>query len=290
MLAEEKARRQGELTKHIYSLSKKLLETDAEKEAVASKLCKLYNKGFRHNYSDFFPIILDIARPDNAYSIDYLSENLEALRAFVENDYVMKNNRYTSLYPTLEKLCDHLNLEIGRWSYYSQSEHRIEDIASKTDSLNASMLSAQKSLETARDELTSASEQASSVQTDVIAVLSIFAGIAFVFSGGMSFLGSAVTAINDAKHYELVIMVIIVCGMVMFNTIFLMMYLVGKITRRNIYAACKTDNCTCEKQCRGIKKIRKRLPYVFYFNLLCILGIFIDGIIWYCDIRNWFFL
>lgn len=174
MLAKEKARRQHELTENIYHLSKALLETDEEKEEVASKLRLLYQGGFRHNYSDFFPIILEIARQDNDYSIDYLSENLESLRVFVENDYVSNNKRYTGLYPILEKLCDHLNLEISRWSYYSQNEHRIEDISSKTDSMTKSLASAQESLE-------AASKQASSMQTEVISVLSIFAGIAFVF-------------------------------------------------------------------------------------------------------------
>ena len=61
MLAKEKARRQHELTENIYHLSKALLETDEEKEEVASKLRLLYQGGFRHNYSDFFPIILEIA-------------------------------------------------------------------------------------------------------------------------------------------------------------------------------------------------------------------------------------
>lgn len=283
MLAKEKARRQHELTENIYHLSKALLETDEEKEEVASKLRLLYQGGFRHNYSDFFPIILEIARQDNDYSIDYLSENLESLRVFVENDYVSNNKRYTSLYPILEKLCDHLNLEISRWSYYSQNEHRIEDISSKTDSMTKSLASAQESLE-------AASKQASSMQTEVISVLSIFAGIAFVFSGGMSFLGSAIKSINNATNYELVVLVILLCGLVMFNTIFLMMYLVGRITNRNICTHCKTSDCTCQKQCSGLSKIRKRLPYVFYFNLFSILGVLIDCVIWYLDIRNLFFL
>ena len=240
MLAKEKARRQHELTENIYHLSKALLETDEEKEEVASKLRLLYQGGFRHNYSDFFPIILEIARQDNDYSIDYLSENLESLRVFVENDYVSNNKRYTSLYPILEKLCDHLNLEISRWSYYSQNEHRIEDISSKTDSMTKSLASAQESLE-------AASKQASSMQTEVISVLSIFAGIAFVFSGGMSFLGSAITSINNATNYELVVLVILLCGLVMFNTIFLMMYLVGRITNRNICTHCKNQRLYLSK-------------------------------------------
>ena len=98
------------------------------------------------------------------------------------------------------------------------------------------------------------------------------------------------TSINNAKHYEVVVLVAIICGMVIFNTIFLLMYLVGKITNRNIYAKCTTEDCSCEKKCRGIEKIIKRLPYVYWFNLVAILGIIIYVIVWYCDIRDWFYL
>lgn len=297
MLAEEKTKRQNELKKYIYELSESLLANDNEKREMALKLVQLYRDRFRHSYSEFFPIILDISRTDNNYSIDYLSENLETLRAFVEADYIAGRKEYSIIYSRLEKLCDHLNLEIGRWSYYSQNEHRIEDISLRTNSLNEEMRNAKEALNAAnnelsnaKDQLEDASEQASSMQTEVIAVLSIFAGIAFVFSGGMSFLGSAITSINEAKHYEAVVLVAIICGMVVFNTIFLLMYLVGKITNRNIYANCKTKDCSCEERCSGIKKIRNRLPYVYYFNIVCVVGVIIDCIVWYCDIRNWLYL
>lgn len=297
MLAEEKASRQNELKKYIFELSEKMLEDDEEKKTIVLKLVQVYQGTFRHNYSDFFPIILEISKDDNQYSIDYLSENLETLRAFVEADYVSGEKLYSSIHWRLEKLCDHLNLEIGRWNYYSQNEHKIEDIATRTNSLNADIREArtelnasQQEISGAREELKKASKQASSMQSEVIAVLSIFAGIAFVFSGGVSFLGSAMTSINEAKHYEVVVLVAIICGMTIFNTIFLLMYLVGKITERNIYANCKTKDCSCAEPCKGINKIRKRLPYVFYFNLLCIIGIIVDCAVWYCDIRNWFYL
>lgn len=297
MLAQEKARRQNELINYIYGLSEKLLASDIEKREVALKLVQLYQGGFRHSYSDFFPIILEVSKENNKYSIDCLSENLETLRAFVEADFVSGQKDYRILYPHLEKLCDHLNLEIGRWSYYSQNEHKIEDIETKTNSLNEKMQDAKTGLDNAKDELDKAkgelkdaSEQASSMQSEVIAVLSIFAGIVFAFAGGFTYLGSVMTSIKDVQHYEAVVLMAIICGMVVFNTLFLLMYLVGKITKRSIYAKCKSEECSCNPACYGLKKIKKRLPYVFYFNLLCLLGIIVDCAVWYCDIRNWFYL
>ena len=140
----------------------------------------------------------------------------------------------------------------------------------------------------AASELNKASKTASTMQTELIAVLSIFAAIVITFSGGLSYLGSAMTSINQAEHYEAVMMVAIICGMVIFNTIFLMMYLVSKITERNIYARCVTYDCSaCDLgKCGGIRRIRKRLPYVFYFNIFGVLGIVIDLIVWFLDIKG----
>ncbi len=35
-----------------------------------------------------------------------------------------------------------------------------------------------------------------------------------------------------------------------------------------------------------IERIRKRLPYVFYFNIFGVLGIVIDLIVWFLDIKG----
>lgn len=277
MLAKEKEKRQNQLIEYIYTMSDNLFADDTETESMAIKLQALYADNFRHNYSDFFPVILEISKDDNSHNKDYLSNNLEALRCFVENDYVSKEKRFSNIYHRLEKLCDHINLEIGRLNYYSKNENMIGDLASKTENYKMD-------LKRATVQLNTASKKASSMQTEVIAVLSIFAGIVFTFSGGLTFLGSVMTSIEGAQHYEMVVLAAIICGMVIFNTIFLLMYLVGKITDRNIYARCKTEDCSCEKSCVGIKKVKNRLPYVFWLNAMCIVGIVIDCVVWYWDI------
>lgn len=284
MIAEERARRQDDLENHIRELAKNLLD-ESEVRKTSLKLLEVYRGDFRHSYSGFFPLILEISKNENMYNLDYLSNNLESIRQYVENDFVSGAKEFNGLYDQLNKLCDHLNLEIGRWSYYAKNEHKIEDMESKTTVLNEEMRKSTMELE-------SASKRAASIQTELIAVLSIFAAIVVAFSGGFTFLGSVMTSINGASHYEVVVLVAIICGMVMFNTIFLMMYLVGKIIKRDIYARCLTENCSCDnqslKKCNGLQRIRKRLPYVFYFNLMCVLGIIIDCAVWYLDIRGFF--
>ena len=89
------------------------------------------------------------------------------------------------------------------------------------------------------------------------------------------------------------ISVLLIGGLIVFNTIFLMLYIVGKITNRNIYARCKTKDCSCgengEPTCWGINRIRKRLPYVFWLNLTFLLLIIINTTLWILNMKFHFF-
>lgn len=278
MIAEERGRRQGVLEQLIHNLSKKLYD-DSEIRNISLQLLEIYKGDFRHSYSGFFPLILEISKSDQQESLEFLSNNLESIRAHVENDFVTGKKEFEGLYDQLNKLCDHLNLEISRWNYYSQNEQKIEDT-------NSRMIILDKQMSKATQRMRKATKQAASIQTELIAVLSIFAAIVVTFSGGFTFLGSVMSSINDAEVYEAVAVMAIICGMVIFNTIFLLMYLVGRITERNIYARCKTEDCSCRIRCSNLKKIRKRLPYVYYFNLICIMGIIADLIVWWIDLKG----
>ncbi len=284
MLAEERKKRQRELERVVRELSYKPLDSE-EISGKAMELLEIYKDDFRHGYSSFFPMILDIAQKDDEGSLEYLSNNIETLRSSVEAESVRGEKEFESLHDRLEKLSDHLNLEIGRWSYYAQNELKIQDLGEQ-------MGSATKDLDKATISLGQASKQASSLQTELITVLSIFAAIVITLSGGFTFLGSVMSSISNVVYIESVVLIAIICGMAIFNTIFLMMYLVGKITEKDIYARCLTDNCTCDEQqgrCSGIRRIRKRLPYVFYFNAMAIVGIIVNGIIWIIDINCKYF-
>lgn len=277
MLAAERERRQKMLEGCIIELSERMLPEE-EIRNVSLRLLDIYKGDFRHSYSGFFTLIINISKNPKG-NLDFLGNNFEGIRAYIEEDFVKGEKEFNEISNQVNKLCDHLNVEIGRWNYYSQNEQKIEDMSSRTSKLSGEM-------KLATEELQKASKQAASIQTELIAVLSIFAAIVVTFSGGFTFLGSAMSSINDAKHYEAVVLVVIICGMAIFNTIFLLMYLVAKITDRNIYAKCVSTDCTCSKKCGGMKRLRKRLPYVFYFNLGCVIAIILDMIVWYCDIKN----
>lgn len=278
MLIEESLRRQEELKAHLYDMASAMKEDDELRE-IAIKLKGLYTGGFRHVYSEFFALIVEIAKDDNAYSLDFLANNITNVRALVEQDYVDGEKEFQGLYRPLTKLSDHINLEIARYSYSSIHEQRVLDLEKRNKNL-------QTELADATEKLGEAQKSMSSVQTELIAVLSIFAAIVLTFSGSMSLLGNALTGMENAPFFKSVFFVLL-CGFIITNVIFLMMYLVGKITGRSIYAKCKSKDCTCGEggvpKCCGLTRIRKRLPYVFWINFLVILMMVVDVAVWYFD-------
>lgn len=254
-----------------------------EIQSMAIKFKSIYKDGFRHNYAGFFPLIIEMSKDESEYNIDYLSTNIDAVRQLVERDYFGGEKEFKGLYMPLSKLSDHINLEIARYSYYSVNDQRLKDFEKKNDTL-------QSELTAATNELAEAKQTVSSMQTELIAVLSIFAAIVLAFSGSINLIGSALTGMENVCLFKAAFFVLL-CGFVIFNLIFLMMYIVGKITGRNIYARCKSENCTCNADgtptCSGIRRVRKRLPYIFWTNISIILLIIADLILWICNIFCW---
>lgn len=89
MLLEESKRRQELLKKYIWELAAQCFESDRIRE-YAFKLKDLYSNNFRHSYSEFFPIIVDIAK-EESYNLEFLSSNVEELKNILEQDYTKED-------------------------------------------------------------------------------------------------------------------------------------------------------------------------------------------------------
>lgn len=61
MLIEESIRRQNELRNCLYEMASTCMD-ETEIRSISIKLKALYTDGFRHNYFDFFPLIVEIAK------------------------------------------------------------------------------------------------------------------------------------------------------------------------------------------------------------------------------------
>lgn len=301
MLEKDSLERQSKLVSYLYEMSEECM-SEEKAQGMALKLKELYTKGFRHNYSEFFPLIVDIAKDDNKYDLDFLSNNLNMTRALVEKSYVNGSSEFKSLYAPLSKLSDHINLEIGRYSYYSLNEKKLQGLEKHSQTVYAELKETAQKLDDAKNELAltvknlddskgaleDANAKVASVQTELITVLSIFAAIVFTFSGGINLMGSALTGIQNTPFFKATFFVLL-CGFLVFNAIVLLLYIVAKLTDRNIYAKCKTKNCTCGENespiCNGVTRLRKRLPYVYWFNVVCLGAMIGDLLLWFLNIH-----
>lgn len=279
MLAEETSRHQKELNDSIRQLSKKLFndETATDVKKALDVLQSIYlNKnggfsGFRHNYSDFFPLIVEIHQEGDP-NLECLSHNLDSLREYVEQNYA-QDEKYRDLYGSLRKLFDHLNLEIARLNYYLNNESAIEKAKQDVEVLKSQT-------ERAEENLRDVSNKTKSLQSEMIAVLSIFSAIVIAFFGDVNFIASAISSLSDVHIYKSAVIVVI-SGIMLFNSIFVLMYIVARIIDRSIYSPCKTVDCTCTKKCIGMTRIRKRLPYIFWINVLFLVLLLIICGLWF---------
>lgn len=162
------------------------------------------------------------------------------------------------------------------------AETKLNDAEAKLKTIETDLPTATTTLNTLKKALIKVKKSLTSIHIDIIAVLGIFASIVLAFSGSMTVLGSALTGMQEVHAFKATFFVLL-CGFVLGNIIFLLMYLVGKLTSRNIYARCKTENCTCEKPCNGFKRIRKRLPYIYWLNLILIVLMGLVVFFWYLD-------
>ena len=134
MLIEESRRRQKELSTYIQKMATRCMD-DSETRELAIQFKTLYSNKFRHYYSDFFPIIVEISKDDSGCSLEFLSNNIENLRAIVEEDYINGEKEFQGLYMPLSKLSDHINLEIARYNYYSSNEQKVKDLEKRNQKL-----------------------------------------------------------------------------------------------------------------------------------------------------------
>lgn len=322
MTNEEADRTQEALEALLKELTQfELDKNDPRIPEFADRLLELYVPDFRHRYSKFFQMLLDFdeefEEKRSEANLDYLSGNILKIREFVDAECISENQKYISLYKPMIKLSDHLSLEIARYNRFvkqnsdiealskacqemqdqlqkttnqlidatknlDQANNRFSTTETKLNDAEAKLKTIEEDLPTAKSDLDTVKKSLASIHIDIIAVLSIFASIVLTFSGSMTVLGSALTGMQEVHALKATFFVLL-CGFVLGNIIFLLMYLVGKLTSRNIYARCKTENCTCEKPCNGFKRIRKRLPYIYWLNLILIVLMAVVVVVWYLD-------
>lgn len=281
------------------------------------KLKKIYANGYRHTYSDiFYKVQSIISKNSDTEVLETLGENLnelgERLCELLSQNVDDANLQNASV--SYKKFSDHIKLEIGRYNFIkSQLAVRVESNESKSNSANinraeiAEINQRINDISTAVDNIrpitTEAKKQMDKIDDKLesnkissITTLTIFSAVVLAFSGGITFEAGIFKGMVESSAYRLVF-TIALTGFILFNTIFALLYLVGKMAGKTVSTRCKymaigsdfpnaNRRCGdgyCQKECNTINlfcRILHKYTYVFVVNVVLLWVMYADFILW----------
>lgn len=290
-------------------------DDNQKKKDWIKRLGCVYCDGFRHSYSEISKYLqLNVFISEKKESRDILGENLNDIKSELlkTNDLDVKDSK--CLYEGFNKLSDHINLELVRYNYVekrvleaqldnapnninNQIEENVRKAIPDLDKLRAQIsfakIAADK-VEKLEDTINSRME---SNNVSSITTLTIFSAVILTFSGGITFSSGVFSGLSDVSAYRLVFTVGLV-GFILFNTVFALLYLVAKMTNKQIETRCKymtysadatTYKCCgkgyCTKKYSTVSflcKLLRKYLYVFVIDIILIFVMYADYILWSC--------
>lgn len=303
MINEEK---QLLLRQYVVRMSKVTMPDEEIQDILAEMKQKVYNdQEFRHRYSDFFKWIVDMVQDDPMFDLSAIGENIQRLYAFAFQAYqtamqqkltAAQKKREQQSFANIEKFCDHLNLTLAEYEYNKRNQDEIGHYQTDFRALQSTLRDMKSDLEKADRDLSKNKKKLKSMQMEFVTILSIFAAIVIATAGGFSYITAAMASLDNGVPLHRTICVISIAGFFLFNSVFVLLYIIGKITERSIYSSCPSftpieeeKNCkavqcsSCKIKCSGYFRIMYRLPYVFWFNIVVC-------IIWIVVLIRWLYL
>lgn len=314
-----------EKTGELLSLIDALCDVNFAKEqnnidGWVSKLNKVYSNEYRHTYSDIFFKIQQIMSDtlsnndaSDAEVLEVLGENLNVLGNRIDELAAQNSDdaNYKNTVSGYKKFSDHIRLEIGRYNFIKSrftgtaadgnsgkatDEHsaidaeRILKLEQAVNAIRPRVAQAQKQLDSLDGKLES--NKISSITT-----LTIFSAVILAFSGGITFESGIFQGMVESTSYRLVF-TIALSGFILFNTIFALLYLVGKMVGKRIGTKCKymvnaDDNYNqcqscgdgyCTKECAEVSiacRIFHKYSYVLAIDAILLYILYTDFFLWY---------
>lgn len=274
--------RQNELNQLLLELSREVYE---DVYPYTMRFANIYNDNekfitFRHSYGSITGLLLK-EYETNKDCFDNLDQNLnsiiDALISLAGQPATTEGNarRFVLFQIRIEKLRDHISMErIRKTDIYDAYLKKATDAENRYADAKILLTEAR-----------SQAESAVKIKTELVSILSIFAAVILAFMGGVSLLGSAFQSLSGASVYK-VFAAILLCAMAMFNTISVLMYFVSRIVGTNITTKCKTEDCSCETPCGTLERLRKKLPLLFWLNVLFIVLFSLCLLAWFIDFKS----
>lgn len=274
------------------------------------QLNRIYANKYRHKYSDIFFKLQEIIAKSDSEVLETLGENLDVLKNRIEL-LVFQNPDNENLKITrfgYNKLADHINLEIGRYNFirnqFSNNEKSTslsptpskdnEGLMEKVEKLTKDVYQIRPLATKAQIELDKLDSRLESNKISSITTLTIFSAVVLAFSGGITYEVGMLQGMAAASAYRLVF-VIALTGLVLFNTIFALLYFVGKLAGKSISTKCRycTSDANNSGTCCGDGTCKKDLAtgsifcriwhkycYALIINIILFCVMYFDFFLW----------
>lgn len=265
------------LTELIQELADNSSLTDKKLNEYKERFKKIYTDNYRHEYSEITRVLFSI---ESEEARDFLTEKIKDIKDEIQEDDIKAR---------ITKLWDHVNLEnirmreMNKLAKMATSNHST--LLKEYDELKGKIKDIKEETRNAKEEVKMISKNIEDSTTKSITILGIFSGIVMAFSGGLSFVASAMQNINAISVHRLLFVVILLASAI-FNIIFMLIYTIGKITGTYIGSKCNCDNPFegCKEktnQCGAI-----RYPVVTWFNIITLLALLVICVYYVIDKYN----
>ena len=283
-------KRNLEIQELIKDFSRVISESEIKERLV--KLNSIYKGNFRHKYSQMLVTIQNLepsARDILIMNFEKAFEMLERDKNILESEEVLKN---------FDKLYDHVMLDVSRLSYigkyygkqdselkekFDNAQTEMNNVIEKYSELKEKFEKTQAEMNNTilrhsdlDDKIQRFSSEVTNAKSEYITILSILAAIMLAGIGGFSVLGNFASVLKEISLYRFFAGAAFL-GIILFNVVFMLIYMIARLIGKNIYTICvmnpvapKNDcfNGECGKRCCGLFRIKNRLPYVFWYNLI----------------------
>ena len=198
-------------------------KSDIDNATTIEKLKDIYSEDFRHSYSMISKKLHDMDSDERDIVSEGMSQLVDGLIEYEKSGSSIDG--IEGLIKGITKLNDHINLEIIRIQLDTQADEKLRDAVVRAETIKENTSYLETNVNDLNSEIWDLKNQAESSNTESITILSIFAGIVFVFTGGFSLISTALQNINSASVYKMTYTLSLV-GMLIYNLIFLFFYII----------------------------------------------------------------
>ncbi|MCX0356120.1 hypothetical protein LI064_16545, partial [Clostridium perfringens] len=248
---------------------------------ISNSLINYYNNRGRHLYSEVSAFLFEVKDED----YEYIFENVKKIHKNLLNYDCCNNSDYAE---KVLKLEDHIKLEWIRFERLKEVQEKngielsnkikeetrkFKEEADKFEVESKNHKGKIKNLNRAYKKM---KDNIDGLNSQIISIIGIFSAIVITFFGGINFLESVLSSIGEVSKYRFVLGALIV-GFVMFNTIFMLLNFISKLTEKNIRSECKYyKDGRCDSECkkRGkVQCVKEKHPTIYWVNICFILGL-----------------